>query len=235
MMAIGRYQIGMQRVGPHKSRRHRPPRLAGALAVASAVALVALAAQAVPAGADNSITSTVTIAVRSVSVSGGPLTYDKCFSDLTSETSAPGLVTPNGLCKTDSSAIVTNGPLPDWIEVSSSPFEPLSPATGPAWNLCSTGIPPSAPELASCSGPTFAAGTATAPGVDEANTMEGGLSLGTQPSCDVNMLPNGCTNGFDASPTDTIEPVMTVIGPESITSPSSSFANTITWLAIPIS
>ncbi len=248
MMTIGHCQIEVRRTTPHPPRRHRRPRLAGVLAVASVLALVALAAQAVPAGANSSVTGTVTIAVRSVSVTGGPVNYDQCFSDLIQTDPEPGLITPNGFCNVGSSTVaVTNGPVPDWIEVSSTPFEPLTPATGPAWSLCETPYAtpagaPTPPGLPECTGPLgsdYGNGAQPLPGADEAAAVLVGAhqtpgNLGSEPVCDTSLNNAPCSGGNLVPAGATASGYgIGIVGPQSITSPSSSFANTITWVAVP--
>jgi hypothetical protein len=241
MMTIGHYQIGVRRTAPHPPHPpgpRRPERLAGALAVASALALVALAAQAGPAGADDSATGTVTLAVRSVSVTGGPVAYDQCYLNDDAETAVTGLVLPNGFCVSSTLVTVVNGPSPDWVELSSTPFEPTTPATGPAWALCYEQDSAPAPAgLPDCAGPLGTGGGFSRPAADQvslayAGTHNGG-QISSQPTCDTNVTTGSCTAGLTAAAGAQAQARLSVDGPETITSPSSAFANTITWVAVP--
>ena len=213
---------GMQMdIGPYTiSHGARPWPRRRRLGGAAAATMLALAALAVPAGAANNgtATGTVTIAVRSVSVSPDTFSYDNCTS---SSGQTDGLVIPNGTCSTAQNALtVTNGSVPAEIEVGASNFVPAD--NGMPWQIC-IGVAPHV-----CTGTSFA------PGADQAKVstfvpVGTHLYLDNAPACDRFMNGQCGEAAAGVSGQEGVE----VVGPLSSTDQSPTFSNTITWIAVP--
>ena len=209
-MNIGRYTTRVE---------HRPRLRAAAASAAAAVTLVALLALALPAGAasNGSATGTVAVAVRSVSVSTPSFNYDQCTGP--DQQPTVGLVIPGGTCATAPGALTetTGGGVPSHIEVSATNFVPADDGT--PWQLCANG--------STCSGSGHTLGA------DQAQVVvfgfEGQTVLSNTPTCD--RAVNAICDTDD--PGDTTPEGAVLEGPASSTDQSSTFSNTITWIAAP--
>lgn len=210
-------------------------------AVWALVAMTAVGALAVPAGADSSVQGTVSMATRSVTVDTSAVTYDDCsvspFASADASQSTQGLATPNGVCSTSDTFTVTNGQIPDWVEVSSGPFEP-SPAVGPGWNLCTfTAGLYTTIGANECAGTAEPGGQGVLPGRDQAEVqlVSAGDNgpVGPYARCAGTIDPAGCTTtqGAAAGATGTFGLNMT--GPQVVSSTSPTFSHVITWTAVP--
>jgi len=221
-MNVGRYTIRVE----HRPRMRRLRLVGGA-----AAALLAMAIVAVPAGAasNGSAIGTVTVAVRSVSVSPDAFSYDNCTSN---GTPVVGLVVPHGVCSTAPQALtLTLGAVPSHLQVAATSFTPSD--GGNAWGLCSTGVYGPSPGICSVQ----LAPVTYAPGTDEAVLDVFEYDSGTQTQdleiCNcvpffswdptAGLLPGGFTDSASAQ----------VTGPATSTDPSVTFSNTITWIATP--
>ena len=225
-MNLGSCQISLVR-----PRRPRPTaRVRPRLALGVVLAVGALVALALPAGADNAATGTVTLAVRSVTVTNGTggstFSYDVCRN--TSAGPTVGLAIPNGTCdSTDNAVTVTNGVVPDQIEISATAFAP-SDGTGAAWTLCGTnGL--SGLGLPACNGPANGP-IGNLPGSDQAALTVDGRAQGTSPAPDP-QLQNSPSP--DARPGQGSTETASMQGPSSASDSSPSFSNVITWTAVP--
>jgi hypothetical protein len=227
-MHLGPYEISIEL----RRSAVRPGRLGiGVVAALSALTLVALA---VPAGADNVATGSVTVgagAVRSVSVSPSSFDYSHCEAAGTGTVSAT-MTFPDAQCISAQPAVtITNGAAPATIDVQTSSFLPSDDLSFP-WNICAeTAGLASALGLPACSGATGGAGTL--PGVDQASVTSAGagqVTVGTTPTCDT-AFDNSCSaTGGQAGESETIA----VTGPSASTDESPAFANTLTWTAAPV-
>ena len=200
------------------------------LAVGLVLAVGALVAMTVPAGADNAATGTVTLAVRSVTVTnstgGSTFSYDVCRNSAASPT--VGLAVPNGVCdSTDDGVTVTNGLVPDQIELSATAFTP-SDGTGATWTLCQTNGLSGLGDPA-CTGPANPP-IGNKPGEDETALTVDGRSLGTVAQLDPQL--DAGTNS-DAAAGQAATETASMWGPYTASDASPSFSNVITWTALP--
>ncbi len=236
-MNLGSWQVTCDR--PRRGRRSHSVRPRLALGVACTVG--ALVALSVPAGADNVATGTVTLAVRSVTVAnstgGSTFSYDVCRTT-SSLTPTAGLPLPDGFCNnSDDPVQVTNGLVPDQIQISATDFVP-SDGTGAPWTLCEN--VGSAPGLPACTGSIAALnGSLQAipatlgsdvPGLDEASLQVQGWAVGIDPSLDKAL---DTTTNQDAPTGASVTEDMTLEGPYTSSDSSPSFSNTVTWTALP--
>ncbi len=227
-MHLGPYEISIGLRRPAA----RPGRLGiGVVAALSALTLVALA---VPAGADNVATGSVTLgagAVRSVTVSPAAFDYSHCEAAGTGTVSAT-MTFPNAQCISAQPAVtVTNGAAPATIDIQTSAFTPSDDLSYP-WNVCAE-----SPGLVStlgvpgCSGAT--GGSGNLPGVDQASILVGGadfINVGTTPTCDLAFSSSCSAVGNQVGEGETVA----VTGPSASTDESATFSNTLTWTAAPV-
>ncbi len=215
----------------------------GLLAAASAwllVVVAAVGALGAPAGADATVQGTVSMATRSVTVDTTSVAYDDCeispYATADASQSTAGLPTPNGVCSTSDTFTVTNGQIPDWIEVSTGRFEPDS-TVGPPWDICNFtgGSFTTAIGDLTCSGTAFSGGQLPGQNQAEVQLVSSGdnAPIGPYPRCAGTIDPAGCTTtqGAAAGASGTFGLDMT--GPQSVQSTSPSFSDAITWTAVP--
>ncbi len=200
------------------SLRRRTAR--GVAVLLSSLALAAVTA--LPANAGNSITATINILVRSVTVSPSSIAYVNCTTHAGGSTGT-GLAFPNGQCTTMGTTItITNGPADGHIDVQGADAIPAD--NGAHWTLCSDAA-------------TACSGGSNTPGADQFQELtagNGATILTTSPQCDdaFDALPSppGCT--ATAGQTSTGE-WLSLTGPSTSSDSSTSFTTVVTWTAVP--
>jgi hypothetical protein len=180
------------------------------------IGLAAAAVAAVPVGSalaasSGSVAETITVAVRSVTVS--PTSVAMCSS------SAP-LTFPNGTCRA-SGITITNGSASGHIDVQGANAVPSDNGTN--WTPCGS------------SAGTSCTGT-NGPGQDQYATIvnsigPSGTILSNSPECDYGFdgSTSGCTAASGQSATENIN----VTGPSASTDSSPTFTSSVTWTAVP--
>jgi hypothetical protein len=179
--------------------------------------LAALAVAAVPVGSalaatSGSVSETITVAVRSVTVS--PSSASLCSS-------ASPLTFPNGRCQT-SNITITNGSAAGHIDVNGADAIPAD--SGTHWTLCAGTVAPT------CSG----GGNA---GQDQyrENTFNNSNTsirpdLTNTPQCDTSFAPG---SACAAAAGQSTKEFIAMTGPSASTDTSSTFTSSVTWTAVP--
>jgi hypothetical protein len=204
----------------------RRTRLAIAGAVVAAAFLAAGAALA--AAPSGSLTETIDVGVRSLTVSPPAVSICSPASPLTS---------PNGDCPSSDFIAVTNGPVGGHIDVNGTDAVPSDGGTH--WTLCSYYV--------DCAGPGF--GSGHLPGSDQYATGAYqtydqfgdavGPFLENSPECDTSWsgLAGARVSGLGVcvpvSANQTASEYLYVRGPSSSTDQSPTFTTSVTWTAVP--
>jgi hypothetical protein len=208
-----RYRIRICRDAARRgSRRGRVTMLvvlAGAI-----VALSALPASAAGSGDVTVSLSTVSQAVKSVTVSPTSTTYDRCTNG-TSTTTALGF--PNGACAASQAISVTNGNTPATILVNGADMVPSD--NGAHWTLVNT-VNASADHYYETVGSTN--------GFNSGPTQVGGTfqALSNAAACDTVFFP-GCNSAAGQHATENLA----VTGPSTSSDTSTSWSTSIIWTA----
>jgi len=206
----------------------RPRTFSPRIAAVGTVALLGLA-NGIPASANTSAstTGTITVAVRSVTVSPSSIAFGSCVTNdgLTSTGSA--LTFPNGGCQAINITI-TNGTAPGHIDITGADAIPAD--SGTHWTLCGA--------VAAAGGATCANGQFT-PGVDQffeeghsSNTSAPSPPLSTTPQCDLAFANSGGAS-CSATSGQVGSEYLSLEGPSSSTDNSTSFTTIWTWTAVP--
>ena len=195
------------------------------LASLAMVMVAALAAPALAASPSATVSATITIGIRSLSVSPSSVTLCSPTGPLTS---------PNGFCESPFITI-TNGPMAGHIDVAGANAAP-SDQSGNDWALCA----PYAGSI-TCTGPPFAGGnTLPLPGADQYSESAGqiapnggayGVTLTTFPVCDASWNPP--TFSCAVSARQAANEYLAIQGPATSTDQSPTFTSSVTWTAIP--
>ncbi|HEX6488363.1 MAG TPA: hypothetical protein VF137_05740 [Candidatus Dormibacteraeota bacterium] len=207
-------------------------RAIAAIVAGCAPLTLALVPQAVLAG--NSVTATIDIAVRSVTVTPSTITYGNCV-DGSGQSTATGLVA-GGACNTGATTItITNGPVGGTIDVNGADAIPSD--NGTHWTLCGGNGAPNCTGSSNPTQPPYPIFAGNLPGpnqfAEETNSTaaNGGTILSGTPQCDRAFAnPAVCT--ATAGQVATGE-VLTLWGPQSWTDPSLTFTTVVTWTAAP--
>jgi len=229
-MHVGPFTVRLDRTPRTPSGRPRRRHLGAAVVV---VALLAAPVLAVPAGADTNASSTgsVSVLVRSVTVSPSTFTYQDCkYHDNKPTGTVAGLVIPDGFCTTAGNVLnVTNGPVASHLEAASTGFTPSDGGT--PWSLCT---PVARADLPACTGPLFGTGhQLPTPGTDQAQVelssaiSPNGIDLSSTPQC----YGRGAT--CMETPGRVDQETAILVGPNSSTDQSPTFSNTLTWTVVP--
>jgi hypothetical protein len=175
------------------------------------VAAGVTAGAAVAASSTGTVTETINIGVRSLTVS--PTSAAMC-------TPANPLTFPNGNCGS-STITITNGPAGGHVDVQGASALP-SDNSGNGWALCGT------------AGNNCTGGNATTPGADQyleqVTPANGGFgpALSTIPVCDT-AFSAGCVS----IPGEVGAEAITLTGPSSSSDQSTTFNSSVTWTAAP--
>ncbi len=221
---------------PARSRRQVRPRIGkrlalvvGGLATLGATGILSLPAAAGTAG---SVTATIPIAILSLTVRPGVVTFGNC-RDGTGTAIPGGLAFPNGGCRTTTGITITNTGLPGRIQGQGSDAVPQDGGT-PHWALC---LPGDSVHAGTCSGPAPIPGSLIRlPGLDQfRESLDGprlsGLDLLSTPICDLAFLGQGpaCAS---AAPGAAVTEFLNMFGPTRSTNPATSFTTTVTWTVV---
>jgi len=175
--------------------------------------------------------------VREVQVDLDWSNYDTCSGG---SSSPHALGFPNGECRQSVPVQVTNSGEDSNIFVETSPMVPSDASS--SWQPCAMpGDVPSGPVL--CDGPTATDGDFAGqplPGADQFHQDVGyDDGSGTIQWAPVSSLP-GCDRVFDlagqgcqASPGQETAQYLRIVGPSSTTDESTTWSNTVTWVAMP--
>jgi hypothetical protein len=216
-------------IGPYRLRlEHRLRFRPTAVVVAAMATLVALVAFAVPSGAasNGTATGTVTVALRSVSVGPNSFAYDQCFDLNDQGWSGSVLVINGGECGSATQLMVTVGSVPAIVDVQGTNFAPAD--NGTPWVLCAPGN--------GCNGPPNAT---YLPGADQAQvflTGDGPQFSKPAQSFVVDAATCDKSVNFNCTPVPAgtaVSQNVSLIGPTSSTDLSTTFTDTITWIATP--
>ena len=184
-----------------------------ALIATAAIAIVLAAVPPAHADESGSSTGTVSVAVRSVTVTPDTFTFGDC--------QAGGTVMsfPNDNCSAQ--VTITNGTAPAHIMIRATDF--AGSEGGTPWDLCIVDTP--------CSGTD-----GNFPGVDQARIIKGFPSddLSNDDICDTAWWPEGGdAEGCAAQPNQSVTESLILYGPESTTNGSPLFSTTVVWTALP--
>lgn len=212
---------------------NRPSHLVAALAMsaasftaaprpAAAWSIASTTTTGMPGPLHGGVAATITVAVRSVTVIRGSLTFGGCV-DATGQPAGQEMPLPNGRCSAGPLTVI-NGAASSHLLVSATNATPVGQAS--VWRLCDPGRTHDR-----CSGP------AGNPGTDEFS--EATLGSGRPPTQLVATL--GCDFAFGSSvdpcaaaPFATRTEYLSVEGPWASTSPTmSSYVNAVLWTAAP--
>jgi hypothetical protein len=230
-MKIWRYKVWLTRTSAGGRSSRSVAYLAGAAAAVALLATVATSASAGNPASLNVTLSTVSQAVKSVTVSPVGINYSQCVYG---SSSGSNLGFPNGACLTPIPGVaVQNGNTPATILVNGADMVPSD--AGTHWTLCVFTV--------NCSGP-FSFGGNPLPGPDqyyESLNAAGGyntqpqtgqgpfLGLTTTAACDSILSPNpGCPQSMPGQQ-KTEFPAIT--GPSSSSDPSTTWTTSIVWTA----
>jgi len=198
----------------HTTRRLRL--LSAGAAVAAVLVGSALSASAVAASDTGSVSETISVGVRSLTVSPGSIS--EC-------TAGAPMTFPNGAC-ISAGVSITNGAAGGHVDINGANAEPAD--GGYPWTLCGPGL------TATCSG------SGGLPGQDQYRQQTLGASsvagpyFGNAPICDTAF--DGTVSGTadcTSTPGQVGNETVEVWGPSSSTDQSSTFTSSITWTAAP--
>jgi hypothetical protein len=175
------------------------------------------------ASTDGGTTATVTVAVRSITVSPSTTAFDTCSGQGTLHV----ITFPDAVCTTSGShdVTITNGTAPGHIDVFGADAIPAD--NGTHWTLCTmTASPPL------CTGPSGA------PGPDQFNEIDQNAStINVNGPSLTTASPGQCDTGFSsgcvAGSSQQVSEDLQLEGPSSSTDASATFTTVWTWTAVP--
>jgi hypothetical protein len=229
MKILSRYRVAVHRSAGETAGVR--PGIALAAVCTVAVAVFALPAAAAGPSANLSVSlSTVTQAVKSVTISPTSVSYSGCVYG---SSSGSNLGFPNGACQTQTGVNVQNGSAPATIMVNGADMAPSD--SGTHWMLCQTGGPPG--QLPCANGTTtpgddqYYETVSTSQGVNTGTQRAPGnfQPLSNQPSCDTAIGSGVCVTNLSAG-TAALE-FLAVTGPHASSDPSTSWSTSVTWTA----
>jgi hypothetical protein len=229
------YTMRLTRTGPgDRSGSSRGLAVAARLVLAAAgLALIAAVATSASAGNPASLNvtlSTVTQAVKSVTVSPASTSYTNCKYGSSTTTQ---LGFPNGSCAAASTVAITNGATPASILINGADMVPAD--NGTHWKLCSS-IPSDTP---ACTGSQIAPGS-NLPGADEYYESHSpnpgfpldGSGIGPFMAVKNTAVCDGFGPGCQATAgAQATEYLAIAAGPSSSSDPSTSWSTSVTWTA----